>query len=62
MIRDLPTLILWGEDDAIVPVSAAALYRDAIADARLALFEDCGHRPEIEQTEKFLKKILKHLS
>ena len=62
VIRDLPTLILWGEDDAIVPVSAAALYRDAIADARLALFEDCGHRPEIEQTEKFLKKILKHLS
>ncbi len=62
LVRDLPTLILWGEDDAIVPASAAALYRDAIPDARLVLFADCGHRPEIEQPDRFVKKLKSHLS
>lgn len=62
LVRDLPTLILWGEDDAIVPVSAAALYQAAIRDSRLALLPDCGHRPEIEQVGKFLKKLDKQLS
>ncbi|MFZ5655172.1 MAG: alpha/beta fold hydrolase [Pseudomonadota bacterium] len=62
LVRDLPTLIVWGEDDAIVPVSAAGLYRDAIRDARLALFDNCGHRPELEQPARFLKKLRNHLS
>lgn len=62
LVRGLPTLIVWGADDGIVPASAAALYLDAIRGAKLALFEDCGHRPEIEHTDKFLKRVLKHLS
>lgn len=62
LARDLPTLMLWGKDDAIMPVSAASLYQDAIRDAKLVLFKDCGHRPEIEQTGKFLKKLANHLS
>jgi pimeloyl-ACP methyl ester carboxylesterase len=62
LVRDLPTLIVWGEDDAIVPASAAAPFRDAIRGAKLALFKRCGHRPELEHTEKFLKKLHNHLS
>ena len=62
LVRNLPTLIVWGEDDAVVPVSAAADYQAAIRGARLALFKNCGHRPELEQTKEFLKKIKRHLS
>ena len=62
LVRDLPTLILWGEDDAIAPVSAAEAFRAAIRGAKLVLFKDCGHRPEIEHTEKFVKKLKAHLS
>ena len=62
LVRKLPTLIVWGEDDAIAPVSAAALFHAAIRGSKLALFKDCGHRPEIEQTGKFLKKLKAHLS
>lgn len=62
LARDLPTLILWGEDDAIVPVSAAEAFRAAIRRAKLVLFKDCGHRPELEHTDKFVKKLKAHLS
>lgn len=62
LVRDLPTLIIWGEEDAIVPVNAAADYQQAIRGARLVLFKNCGHRPELEQTKEFLKKIKRHLS
>lgn len=62
LVRDLPTLILWGKDDNIVPVSAGEVYQQAIAGAKLVTFSDCGHRPEIEQTEKFLSEIKSHLA
>lgn len=62
LVRDLPTLIVWGEDDAIVPASVAAQFRAAIRGAKVALFKGCGHRPEIEQPAKFLAKLNNHLS
>ncbi len=53
----LPTLIVWGKQDAIVPVSAAHAYHEAISGSRLELLDDCGHHPEIEQSEKFVQLV-----
>src|SRR5713101_9152031 len=52
----LPTLLLWGREDGIVPVSAGEGYRRAIAGAKLIVFEGCGHRPEIEKTADFIRE------
>lgn len=49
----IKTLLLWGADDAVVPVSAATAYRAALPHATLKIFSNCGHRPEIEQREEF---------
>ncbi|HXW85243.1 MAG TPA: alpha/beta hydrolase [Candidatus Binataceae bacterium] len=53
----LPTLLVWGKQDAVVPVTAADDFRHAISSARLVTFENCGHRPEVEKTDEFLREM-----
>lgn len=48
-----PTLIVWGRDDAIVPVECAEHYQQGIAAAQLALLDACGHYPQLEQPQQF---------
>ena len=40
---DFPVLLLWGEDDEVVPVSVAEELNDAIATSTLGLLPGCGH-------------------
>jgi len=61
-IAGMPTLLIWGRQDPIVPLSAAQVYRSAIAGSRLVVFEDCGHRPEIEKTSGFIREVSAFLS
>jgi pimeloyl-ACP methyl ester carboxylesterase len=39
---DVPTLILWGRDDKLIPAAYGAAYRDLIPGARLQTLEGCG--------------------
>lgn len=59
--RDLPTLLLWGREDRVVPVSAADDYRRALKSANVCVLDNCGHRPEVEKTVEFLKEVEKFL-
>ena len=61
-VQDLPTLIVWGRQDAIVPVSAAGVYHESIRGSQLAILEDCGHRPEIEKPADFTDLVHRFLS
>jgi pimeloyl-ACP methyl ester carboxylesterase len=56
-LKRLPTLILWGRQDPIVPLSAGELYHESIPGSRLAVIENCGHRPEVEKPEEFVSLI-----
>ena len=60
-LRKLPTLIVWGRQDAIVPVSAGEAYHQAIPGSRLVLLDGCGHRPEIEQADEFVRVVREFL-
>lgn len=52
-----PTLLIWGNDDAIVPPSAGGVYQKSLRGSRLVTFDDCGHRPEIECSDGFLREL-----
>ncbi len=54
-LKRLPTLIVWGRDDAIIPLSAGQLYNESIPGSRLAVLDNCGHRPEIERPGEFTR-------
>lgn len=48
---DVPTLLLWGEHDHVVPVSIGQKLLEVIPDARLELIPECGHLPAEEHAE-----------
>ncbi|MHB8382234.1 MAG: alpha/beta fold hydrolase [Candidatus Binataceae bacterium] len=52
----LPTLVMWGKQDGVVPPSAAQAWQAAIQGARLVMFDACGHRPEIERSADFIRE------
>lgn len=56
-LRHLPTLIVGGQQDTIVPLSAARAYHQAIPGSQLVTIDQCGHRPEIEQFDAFMRHV-----
>jgi pimeloyl-ACP methyl ester carboxylesterase len=57
---DVPTLIVWGQQDRIVPPEHARAYAEAIAQARLSLIEGCGHWIALERPEDLAARVLAH--
>jgi pimeloyl-ACP methyl ester carboxylesterase len=56
-LRKLPMLIVWGRQDAIVPVSAAEVYHASIPGSQLVILDNCGHHPEVEQSDEFVQRV-----
>jgi pimeloyl-ACP methyl ester carboxylesterase len=46
-----PALIVWGDDDRIVPLSAGQAYAKALHDATLTTIPACGHFAEMEKPD-----------
>ena len=53
-----PTLILWGDHDAIFDRSAQERLRSAIPDARLVVHPDTGHAPHWERPREAAAEII----
>lgn len=50
---DLPTLIVWGADDLVIPVGAAHSYKRRLPGSRLEIFDGTGHVPQLERPGRF---------
>jgi pimeloyl-ACP methyl ester carboxylesterase len=51
---EVPTLIVWGRNDILVPVGDAARFRELIGEnARAVIFEDTGHLSMLERPSRF---------
>ena len=53
----LPTLIVWGDRDDIIPVSHAHAAHEEIPGSRLEILDDVGHFPHAEAPERFLEVL-----
>jgi pimeloyl-ACP methyl ester carboxylesterase len=53
----VPTLVLHGADDQIIPFQEAEHMRDAIPNARLHVLSEAGHLLNLEQPELFNQAI-----
>lgn len=49
----VPTLLVWGADDGIVPVSNSYAAAELIPDCQLHVFEGCGHSAHKEKIKEF---------
>jgi pimeloyl-ACP methyl ester carboxylesterase len=57
-----PTLLLWGEQDRLIPFSNAQDYLAALPDARLAALPGLGHVPQEEAPEVSLAPVVAFLN
>lgn len=44
-----PTLIVWGKDDALIPVAYADEFQQRIPESKVVVIPDSGHIPQVEQ-------------
>ncbi|MBI5948311.1 MAG: alpha/beta hydrolase [Chloroflexi bacterium] len=55
-----PTLIVWGEKDAVVPPACGRQYKRALPNARLEVVAGAGHLVELEEADRVAKLIAAH--
>ena len=54
---DVPTLLLWGESDGLVGHEYMEAFASAIPGARLETIPEAGHRPYLEQPDRFVNLV-----
>lgn len=57
-----PTLVIWGREDAIIPLDACQRYLRAIPGATATILDRCGHLPEMERPDAFATAVLDFLA
>jgi pimeloyl-ACP methyl ester carboxylesterase len=57
-----PTLIVWGEDDTILPVDDTSEFERLIPDSRRVVLRSTGHVPMVERPEAFNRTLLEFLT
>lgn len=53
----VPTLLIWGRHDRIIPFETSELWLRHLPDARLEVIEEAGHTPHVERAEEVVKLI-----
>jgi hypothetical protein len=51
----MPTLIVWGDHDRIIPLDHAYKAHEAIPNSRLEVMEGVGHYPHVEEPVRFVE-------
>jgi pimeloyl-ACP methyl ester carboxylesterase len=57
VVLDVPTLVIWGADDRVVPPTHADLFCRLIRGARTELIAGSGHDPMSEQPKRFVEVV-----
>jgi pimeloyl-ACP methyl ester carboxylesterase len=52
-----PTLLVWGDEDRMVPLASGKRLHRAIAGAQLEVIPACGHMPHLERPEELMRKV-----
>jgi len=61
LAAQMPSLIVWGRQDTVIPVSHAYAAHEAIPGSRLEIIEDAGHFPHVETPDEFLRVLVDFL-
>ena len=57
----MPTLIVWGDNDGVIPVSHGHDAHERIETSQLVILEGVGHFPHVESPEVFTDTLLDFL-
>lgn len=57
-----PTLIIWGAQDALIPLAAGQKMSSLIKDSQLVVFENCGHVPQEEMPARVVEEVTRFIA
>ena len=57
----VPSLIIWGEDDPVIPIKYADDFVSSIQDCRFYMMDNCGHTPYVDDPIRFSQLVLDFL-
>jgi pimeloyl-ACP methyl ester carboxylesterase len=52
-----PVLIVWGADDRVIPVRHGQRAAQVLPNARIEVFKECGHMPQVEMADRFVEVL-----
>ena len=55
LLAHTPTLIVWGDQDTIIPVAHARKAHEAIPNSQLEIMEGVSHFPQVEEPVRFVE-------
>jgi len=58
----IPTLIIWGANDPVIPIHYADSFVSTIQDCRFFRMDGCGHTPYVQYPYAFASKVLEFLN
>lgn len=58
----VPTLVLWGRQDKLIPVDAADIFKNAIPGAQMIIYDDGGHILQEDKAEQSAADVRAFLS
>jgi pimeloyl-ACP methyl ester carboxylesterase len=53
----VPTLLIWGNNDKLVPLPHGTAYQALIPGSQLKVIENCGHVPHVESADAFVTAV-----
>jgi len=59
---DVPTHIVWGDTDRIIPPDYAKEFQGLIGGSSVTMIENSGHLPHVERTEPFVEAVAGFIS
>ena len=59
---NVPTFILWGREDKVIPLKVGQLLHQLIPNSTLEVIERCGHIPQEEKPEETISRISSFLT
>lgn len=57
----IPTLIIWGEQDSVVPLRYSKLIKELLPAAKVRVVWEAGHDPHLEKPEEFMTILKEYL-
>ena len=61
-ITSIPTLILWGDHDNVIPLEHSSFFKKSIDNSRLEIIEDAGHAPFAEKPKEVCELLKNFLT
>ena len=61
LAAEMPTMIIWGEHDPLIPVAHAHAAHERIRESRLEIFTNAGHFPYRDNPRRFVEVLVDFL-